>query len=234
MNPRVQSVVPKDDYKLQITFTNGEVGIFDCGHLVDFGVFREFRDVGYFSSAGWLTEPSSGLMARTSVRTRSTRIRRRFRRSTPNKAMHTTAVSGRAVWLTLSPAACDRWSFDRSIRTGDGSMRNRLGRTIVTLCLGLMVLVSQLRADTVTDPRLAFTLTLPAEFAPRPDLVGATPDIVHAFQFGEATDGEIAVLLLVEKLGGVIGRERLQKSMTLSRYVAQNVALQIQRSEARA
>ena len=51
MNPRVQSVVPKEDYKLQITFTNGEVGIFDCGHLVDFGVFREFRDVGYFSSA---------------------------------------------------------------------------------------------------------------------------------------------------------------------------------------
>ena len=51
MNPRVHNVVPKDDYKLQITFTNGEVGIFDCGHLLDFGVFREFRDVGYFGSA---------------------------------------------------------------------------------------------------------------------------------------------------------------------------------------
>ena len=51
MNPRVRNVLPKDEYKLEITFTNGEVGIFDCGHLVDFGVFREFRDVGYFSSA---------------------------------------------------------------------------------------------------------------------------------------------------------------------------------------
>ena len=51
MNPRVHSVVPKDDYKLEITFTNGEVGIFDCAHLVDFGVFREFQEVGYFRRA---------------------------------------------------------------------------------------------------------------------------------------------------------------------------------------
>ena len=51
MNPRVQHVVPKDDYKLQLTFTNGEVGIFDCVHLVDFGVFREFKEVGYFRRA---------------------------------------------------------------------------------------------------------------------------------------------------------------------------------------
>jgi hypothetical protein len=42
-------------------------------------------------------------------------------------------------------------------------------------------------------------------------LVGATPDVVHAFQYGEATEGEIAVLLLIEKLGGVIGRQRLRE-----------------------
>lgn len=51
MNPRVRKVVPKDDYKLEITFTNGEVGIFDCAHLVDFGVFREFQEAGYFRRA---------------------------------------------------------------------------------------------------------------------------------------------------------------------------------------
>jgi len=40
MNPRVKAVVPGDDYRLKITFTNGEVGIFDCGHLRKFGVIR--------------------------------------------------------------------------------------------------------------------------------------------------------------------------------------------------
>ncbi len=51
MNPRVKAVVPKDDYKLEITFTNGEVGIFDCAHLLTFGVFREFEDIRYFRRA---------------------------------------------------------------------------------------------------------------------------------------------------------------------------------------
>jgi hypothetical protein len=51
MNPRVKAVAPKDDYKLEITFTNGEVGIFDCAHLLTFGVFREFEDIRYFRRA---------------------------------------------------------------------------------------------------------------------------------------------------------------------------------------
>ena len=51
MNPRVRDVVPRDDYKLEITFSNGEVGIFDCAHLINFGVFSEFKDVGYFRRA---------------------------------------------------------------------------------------------------------------------------------------------------------------------------------------
>jgi hypothetical protein len=48
MNPRVSTVVPKDDYTLELTFTNGEVGIFDCSHLLTFGVFSEFEDIHYF------------------------------------------------------------------------------------------------------------------------------------------------------------------------------------------
>lgn len=51
MNPRVESVVPRDDYRLEITFTSGEVGIFDCSHLLTFGVFREFEDIRYFRRA---------------------------------------------------------------------------------------------------------------------------------------------------------------------------------------
>jgi hypothetical protein len=51
MNPRVKDVTPRDDYKLEITFTNGEVGLFDCTHLPSFGVFKEFEDMRYFKQA---------------------------------------------------------------------------------------------------------------------------------------------------------------------------------------
>ena len=51
MNPRVRDAVPKDDYKLEITFTNGEIEIYDCAHLINFGVFSEFKDVRYFRRA---------------------------------------------------------------------------------------------------------------------------------------------------------------------------------------
>jgi len=48
MNPRVKSVRPKSGFKLEIVFTNGELGIFDCTPLLDHGVFRELADVSYF------------------------------------------------------------------------------------------------------------------------------------------------------------------------------------------
>lgn len=51
MNPRVKDVVARDDYRLEITFTNGEVGLFDCSHLLSFGVFKEFQNLGYFKQA---------------------------------------------------------------------------------------------------------------------------------------------------------------------------------------
>jgi len=51
MNPRVKKVEPRDDYTLEITFTNGEVGVYDCRHLLEFGVFRELQDIRYFKRA---------------------------------------------------------------------------------------------------------------------------------------------------------------------------------------
>ncbi len=48
MNPRVTAVVPTAEYHLEIQFTNGEVGVYDCSGLLDFGVFRELRNVAYF------------------------------------------------------------------------------------------------------------------------------------------------------------------------------------------
>lgn len=51
MNPRVKRVTPKDDFKLEIIFSNDEVGVYDCSHLLDFGVFTELRDILYFKQA---------------------------------------------------------------------------------------------------------------------------------------------------------------------------------------
>jgi DUF971 family protein len=51
VNPRVDSVMATGGYKLHIVFTNGETGVYDCSHLLDFGVFQELRDVNYFKRA---------------------------------------------------------------------------------------------------------------------------------------------------------------------------------------
>jgi Protein of unknown function (DUF2442) len=51
MNPRVTAITPKDDYTLEIEFSNGEIGIYDCSPLLDFGVFQELRNLAYFRQA---------------------------------------------------------------------------------------------------------------------------------------------------------------------------------------
>ncbi|NEV62167.1 DUF2442 domain-containing protein [Thiorhodococcus minor] len=51
MNPRVKAVSACPDYKLHIQFTNGEQGVYDCTHLLGFGVFSELRDRHYFQQA---------------------------------------------------------------------------------------------------------------------------------------------------------------------------------------
>ena len=48
MNPRIHEVIPTDDYKLKLVFTNGESGVYDCSDLLDFGVFQELKDIAYF------------------------------------------------------------------------------------------------------------------------------------------------------------------------------------------
>ncbi len=49
MNPRVKTVEAKQGYLLEIEFANGEVGVYDCKPLLDFGVFKEFKDFEYFA-----------------------------------------------------------------------------------------------------------------------------------------------------------------------------------------
>jgi len=50
MNPRVKKVAPMEGYKLRIEFNNGESGEYDCTPLLEFGVFKELKNVQYFKS----------------------------------------------------------------------------------------------------------------------------------------------------------------------------------------
>ena len=48
LNPHVVAVVPNDDYTLTLTFSNGEVKVYDMNPLLDKGVFRDLQNIGYF------------------------------------------------------------------------------------------------------------------------------------------------------------------------------------------
>ena len=50
MNPRVQAVKPNADYTLTLTFTNGEIRMFDVKPYLQIGIFQELQDRGLFSS----------------------------------------------------------------------------------------------------------------------------------------------------------------------------------------
>jgi hypothetical protein len=48
LNPRVSHAVPTDDYCLQLVFSNGEEGVYDCTGLLNSGVFQELKTLTYF------------------------------------------------------------------------------------------------------------------------------------------------------------------------------------------
>ena len=50
MSPRIKEVKPCADYTLSLTFTNGEVRVFDVKPYMDTSVFRELRDRSLFNS----------------------------------------------------------------------------------------------------------------------------------------------------------------------------------------
>jgi len=51
VNPRVSEVSTTNNYELNLLFTNGEQGVYDCSALLDQGVFKELRSKPYFSQA---------------------------------------------------------------------------------------------------------------------------------------------------------------------------------------
>jgi hypothetical protein len=50
MHPRVKAVKPNIDYTLTLTFTDGEVKVFDVKPYLDKGIFKELRDLSIFNS----------------------------------------------------------------------------------------------------------------------------------------------------------------------------------------
>lgn len=48
MNPRIKEVQPLENYRLLLTFSNGEKGIYNCSPLLQFGVFKELQEYSYF------------------------------------------------------------------------------------------------------------------------------------------------------------------------------------------
>jgi hypothetical protein len=54
MNPRVAAVIAKENHQLELTFTNGEHGVYDCSPLLNFGVFQELQNEHYFKQVSLL------------------------------------------------------------------------------------------------------------------------------------------------------------------------------------
>jgi hypothetical protein len=50
MNPRVISVIPKQNFTLLITFNNGEKKHFDVKPYLEIGIFKELKDESLFNS----------------------------------------------------------------------------------------------------------------------------------------------------------------------------------------
>ena len=50
MNPRVTAVAPRNDFILEVIFTNQERKLFDVKPYLDKGIFRELRNREVFNS----------------------------------------------------------------------------------------------------------------------------------------------------------------------------------------
>lgn len=50
MNPRVTSVEVLPNYRLELTFTSGETGVFDVKPYLDKGVFSDLKNLAIFNA----------------------------------------------------------------------------------------------------------------------------------------------------------------------------------------
>lgn len=50
MHPRIKNVKAQDNYKILLTFTNGELKIFDMKPYINKGFFKQLKDKNYFKN----------------------------------------------------------------------------------------------------------------------------------------------------------------------------------------
>lgn len=73
----------------------------------------------------------------------------------------------------------------------------------------LLLLPSSALGETIVDDANGFTLKLPEGFVANAELKKAAPNIIHAFVLGDSSDDELDIMLIIERLRGTLGRERL-------------------------
>ncbi len=49
-NPRVKNVKTENNYFINLTFENGENGVFDVKPYLEMGIFKELKDENYFKT----------------------------------------------------------------------------------------------------------------------------------------------------------------------------------------
>lgn len=93
-------------------------------------------------------------------------------------------------------------------------LRSTASRTVLA-CAAIIALSSShgVAGETIVDNTLGFTLTLPDDFEPNDDLAAVAPNAIHAFVLGDPSDDQVDVMLFIENLRGVIGRERLAEKL---------------------
>ena len=60
MYPAVKTVMPRENYTLDITFNNGEVGLLDMKPYLDFGYLRALKIINVLKKSLWLSIPLNG------------------------------------------------------------------------------------------------------------------------------------------------------------------------------
>ena len=82
---------------------------------------------------------------------------------------------------------------------------------ILAICATFLPVAARLSGgEEIVDQEYGFALVLPDGFQRDPRLVDADPDIIHAFLLGNPDDAEPDLVLVVQKLPGLIPPERIR------------------------
>jgi hypothetical protein len=90
-------------------------------------------------------------------------------------------------------------------------MLAKFNELIITGIVGVLVFSNAALAERLNDVNLSFTLQVPDDFQRDPALAIAKPDILYAFR--KVEPGDIGVIIIIERMRGVLGRARLDLSL---------------------